>query len=77
MKILSDRLLRIENSAEHSCCTYVARLSRTADEQSNYTTMRRTENVFEKIRLPASACLFSLESGVALSRTVLRTTPVK
>ena len=76
MKILSDRLLRIKNSAEHSRCTYVDRPSRSVDEQFNYTTTRRTENVFEKIRLPASACLFSLESGVALSRTVLRTTPV-
>ena len=28
-----------------------------------------------KRQLPASACLFSLESGVALSRTMLRTTP--
>ena len=76
MKILSDRLLRIKNSAEHSRCTYVDRPPRSADEQFNYTATRRTENVFEKRRLPGSACLFSLESGVALSRAVLRTTPV-
>ena len=44
---------------------------------NNYTTTRRTENAFEKRRLPASVCLFSLESGVALSRTVLGTTPVQ
>ena len=35
------------------------------------TTMRRKESMFEKRRLPASACLFSLELGVALSRTVV------
>ena len=70
VKILSVRLLRIKNSAEHSSCTHVDRPSPSVDEQFNYTTMRRTENVFEKRRLPASACLFPLESGVALSRTV-------
>ena len=77
VKILSDRLLRIKNPAEHFCCTYVDRPSRSADEQFHYTTTRRIENVFEKRRLAASACLFSLESGVALSRTVLRTTSVQ
>ena len=77
MKILTYRLLRIKNSAEHSRCTYVDSPSRSADDQFNNTTTRRTENVFEKRRLRASACLFSLESGVALSRTVLRTTPVQ
>ena len=43
---------------------------------NNSTTTRRTENAFEKRRLPASACLFSLEpyACVALSRTVVRTT---
>ena len=76
-KVLSDRLLRIKNSAEHSRCTHVDRPSHSADEQFNYITTRRTEKVFEKRRLPASACLFSLESGVALSRTVLRTTRVQ
>ena len=56
MKILSDRLLRIKNSAEHSRCTYVDIPSRSADEQFNYTTTRRTDNVFEKddcLRQPA------------------------
>ena len=43
---------------------------------NNYTTMRRTENAFEKIRLPAAACSFSLQPSVALSRTVLRKTPI-
>ena len=33
MKILSDRMLRIKGSAEHSRCTYVDRPSRSADEQ--------------------------------------------
>ena len=77
MKFLRDRLLRIKNYAEHSRCTNVDKPLRSADEQFNYTTTRRTENILEKRRLLASAYLFSLESGVALSRTVLRTTPVQ
>ena len=44
---------------------------------NNYTTTRRTENAFEKRRLPASDCLFYLQSGVGLSRTALRTTPIQ
>ena len=33
MKILSDRMLRIKDSDEHSRCTYTDRPSRSADEQ--------------------------------------------
>ena len=67
-------MLRIKDSAEHSRCTYV---DFHALPMNNYTTTRRTENAFEERRLPASACLFSLESGVALSRALLMTTPVQ
>ena len=66
VKILSDRMLRIKGSAEHSC---------SVDEKLHNNAPHR--KCFRKRRLPASACLFSLESGVALSRTVLRTTPVQ
>ena len=44
---------------------------------NNYTTTRPTENAFEEDELPASVCLFFLQPGVALSRTVLRTTPIQ
>ena len=47
------------------------------DPDANYTTTRRTENAFEKRRLPASVCLFSLQPCMALFRTVLRTTTIQ
>ena len=78
MKILSGRILRIKASAEHSRCTKCGYfIDLHALPMNNYTTTRRTENAFEKRRLPASVSLFSLESGVALSRIVLGTTPVQ
>ena len=65
----------MKGSAEHSRCTCVDRPSRSADEQFHNNAPHRKAS--EKKRLPASACLFSLESGVAFSRTVLGTTPVQ
>ena len=41
MKILSDRMLRIKGSAEHSRCTCVDRLLRSADEQLNNNAPHR------------------------------------
>ena len=78
MKILGDRMLRIKvlpNIPVVDVQIYLHALPMN----NNYATTRRTENAFEKRRLPASACvcLFSLESGVALSRTVLRTTLIQ
>ena len=64
-------MLRIKGSAEDSRCTCVDRPSRFADEQLHKYAPHK--NAFERGRLPASACLRSLESGVALSRTVMRT----
>ena len=58
MKILSDRMLRIKGSAEHSHCTCVDRPSRSADEQLHNIAQHR--KCLRKKRLPASSCLFSL-----------------
>ena len=74
VKILSDRMLRIKGSTKHSSWTCVDRPSCSVDEKLHNNAPHR--KYLRKRRLPASACLFSLESGVALSRTVLRTTPV-
>ena len=41
MKILSDRMLRIKGSAEHSRCTCVDGPSRSADEQLNNNAPHR------------------------------------
>ena len=41
------------------------------------TTTRHTDNAFEKRRLPALVGLFPLESGVALSRTVVEMTLIQ
>ena len=65
----------MKGSAEHSRCICVDRPH--ALPMNNYTTTLRTENALEKRRLPASACLFSFQSGMALSRTLLRTTAVQ
>ena len=74
VKILSDRMLGIKGSAEHSRWTCVDRPSCSVDKKLHNAPHRKC---LRKRRLPASACLFSLESGVALSPTVLRTTPVQ
>ena len=66
MKILTDRMLHIKGSAEHSVVH--VQIDPHALPINNYTTTRRTENALENRRLPASACLFSLQPGVALSR---------
>ena len=76
VKILTDRMLHIKGSAEHFRCTCYVPIDLHALPINNYTTTCRRENAFENRRLPASACLFSLQPGVALSRTVLRTTDI-
>ena len=68
-KIRSDRMLRIKGFAEHSRWTCIDRLSCSVDEKLHNNAPHR--KCLRKRRLPASACLFSLESSVALSRTVL------
>ena len=75
MKIVSDRMLRIKGSAEHFRWTCVNRPSCSVDEKLHDNAPHR--KCLRKRRLPASACLFSFLSGVALSRTVLRTTRVQ
>ena len=67
-KILSYRMLRIKGSTEYSRWTCVDRPSCSVDEKLHINAPHR--NCLRKRRLPASACLFSLESSVALSRTV-------
>ena len=58
--------------------TVPCRVLNVPGDMNNYTTTRHTENAFEKRRLPASACLFTLEYGVELSRTtVSRTMPIQ
>ena len=74
VKILSDRMLGIKGSAEHSRWTCVDKPSCSVDKKLYNAPHRKC---LRKRRLPASACLFFLESGVALSPTVLRTTPVQ
>ena len=74
VKILSDRMLGIKGSAEHSRWTYVDRPSWSVDKKIHNAPHRKC---LWNRRLPASACLFSLESGVALSPMALRTTPVQ
>ena len=64
-------MFRIKGSAVHSHCTCVDRPSRSAGEQFHNNAPHR--KCLREKRLPASACLFSLESGEALSRTVVRT----
>ena len=68
-KVLSDRMMRIKGSGEHSRWTCVDRPSCSVDEKLHNNARHR--KCFRKRRLPTSACLFSLESSVALSRTVL------
>ena len=76
--ILIDALLYVSNgsllcrSVLPTCSAPQQTVSTTRS-----TTTRRTENAFERRRLPASACLFSLESGVVLSRTLVRMTLVQ
>ena len=59
------------------CAAYL--LDHSGDEHSVNKKLHNAPHrkCLRKRRLPASACLFSLESGVALSPTVLRTTPVQ
>ena len=64
--ILSDRMLRIKGSAEHSRWTCVDRPSCSVDEKLHNNAPHR--KCLRKRRLPASACLFSLESSMALSK---------
>ena len=52
MKILSDRMLRIEGSAAHSRCKYVDRLSRSADEQLHNNAPHR-----KCLRKKTTACV--------------------
>ena len=52
MKILSDRLLRIKDSAEHSRCTYVDRPSRSTDEQLHNNAPHR-----KCLRKKTTACV--------------------
>ena len=73
MKILSDRMLGIKGSAEHSRWS-VDRPSCSVNKKLHNAPHRKC---LRKRRLPASACLFSLESGVALFPAVLRTTPIQ
>ena len=73
--ILSDRMLGIKGTADHSRWTCVDRPSCYVDKKLHNNAPHR--KCLRKRRLPASACLFSLESGMALSPTVLRTTPVQ
>ena len=52
MKILSDRMLRIKDSAEHSRCTYVDRPSRSADKRLHNNAPHR-----KCLREKATACV--------------------
>ena len=76
--ILIDAIMYVNNSSLLSRSvlpTYSAPQQIVSTTRSTKT--RRKENIFEKRRLPASACLFSLESGVELSRTAVRTTLIQ
>ena len=59
-----DRMLGIKGSADHSRWTRVDRPSCCVDKKSHNNAPHR--KCLRKRRLPASACLFSLESGMAL-----------
>ena len=72
---LSDRMLGIKGSADHSRWTCVDRPSCSVDKKLRNNALHR--KCLRKRRLPASAYMFSLESGMTLSPTVLRTTPVQ
>ena len=52
MKILSDRMLHIKGSAEHSCCTCVDRPSRSAGEQLHNNAPHR-----KCLRKKTTACV--------------------
>ena len=58
VKILSDRMLGIKVSAEHSRWTCVDRPSCSVDKKLHNAPHRKC---LRKLRLPASACLFSLK----------------
>ena len=63
MKILSDRMLHIKSSAEHSRCTFVDRPSRSADEQLHNNAPHR-----KGLRKKTTACvslfvLFTVRRG--------------
>ena len=76
MKILSDRVLRMKDSAEHSRCNRcVDRPSRSADERLHNNAPHR--KCLQEMTTACVGLVFSLESGVALSRKVLRTTPIE
>ena len=82
VKILSNRMLRIKGSAEHSRCTCVDRLSRSADEQLHNnapyrkylrekTTVCASLSVFFKIR--RGAFPYSIEDDASTTSQTLTT----
>ena len=66
----------MKGSAERSRCTRVDRPSRSAGERFPNDAPHR-KCLREKRRLSASACWSSIESDVALSRTVVGTTLIQ